>query len=135
MRDAPKIALVDLDGTIIEHDQADGEEFDIYHFGAIKEDPITGVTSRDWMEKLEEMDYTVVVWTTRGNDEWVARYLDEKDIPYDYVNEHPQQPKNGSGKLYGDLIIDDRALNCPTNPAEILAHLNYLEMEADSSGA
>lgn len=109
-----EVALVDLDGTIIEHDQDDGEEFDINYFGPVKQ------KAREGMGLLKSLGYTVVVWSVRKNDRQIEGFLQAKKVPYDYVNEHPQQPESGSGKLYADLIIDDRALGCPDEWSKII---------------
>lgn len=117
MDECGKIALVDLDGTIIEHDQDDGEEFDIDHFGPVKP------KAREGINLLKSLGYTIVVWTVRGNDSQVEGFLQAEKIPYDYVNEHPQQPESGSGKPYADLIIDDRALGCPDKWSKIIGKI------------
>ncbi len=122
-----RIVLVDLDDTLIKHDQEDGDGCDVSHFGSLKK------YARKMMELLEEMEYIVVIWTTRGNNEEIANFLDEKNIPYDYVNWHPYQPEDASPKLYADLIIDDRALGCPSDCRDIFMALQ-MQREYEQKG-
>lgn len=105
-----KVALVDLDGIILEYDGWKGSD----HFSDVKKG------AREGLSKLKKLGYDIVVWTTRGNSQKVAEHLKEKQIPFDYVNHHPENPSETSRKLYGDLIIDDRALGCPEEWFEII---------------
>lgn len=117
------IALVDLDGIILEHDQEDGDGFDPKHFGPVKE------SARWGLKTLRNMGYKVVIWTTRGNSPTIMGYLAENGIyyqkHYDAINYHSHQPKGASDKLYADLMIDDRALKCPTDWKDIIKEVTF----------
>lgn len=54
----------------------------------------------------------LMVYTARRDDElsFVRSYLDEKQIPYDSINETPDfLPFEDGKKLYFNILIDDRA--------------------------
>jgi hypothetical protein len=83
--------LVDFDGVIHRYSQGwhDGTAYDIPFDGA-----------REGLVKLEEMGFTVVIFSTRDKlqiIEWLAKYDFE---PYDITNE----------KIPAIAIIDDRAI-------------------------
>lgn len=105
-----KTIAVDLDGTIIEYDGWKGED----HFGK----PIKGAKSA--LKTLKDKGYIIIIWTTRGDKDKVAKYLKEHDIPFDYINENPYQPPNTSCKIYADYYIDDRAVEFRGSWSEVL---------------
>lgn len=83
--------LVDFDGVVHGYSQgwADGTAYD---------PPIEG--AKEALEKLEELGYTVVIFSTRDRDdirEWLGKYDFE---PYDVTNE----------KRKAVCLIDDRAI-------------------------
>lgn len=120
-----KIACIDLDGIILK--DYDGE-FEFGEFGEPKENAKWGIGC------LMEMGYEIVVWTCRGNVEAVIKYLEKHEIPYDYVNYHPlgHLKANVSRKVYADVYIDDRGLNCPTEWVEIVELIRDIEQEEDN---
>jgi len=124
----PRIVAVDLDDTIFEYNGWRGHN----HFG----EPIL---SRSWGEVLDIRDrdgqyrkmhpaealrefknrgWVVVIWTTRNNRDRIAEELRKHNIPFDYINEHPWQPPDTSGKLFADLYIDDRAFRFERDPED-----------------
>ncbi len=117
-----KIAAIDLDGIILE--DFDGE-FDQEKFGDTKEGAKKG------LQELWERGFEIVVWTCRGNLEPVRQVLEEREIPYDYINYHPLPFMDNaiSRKVYADLYIDDRGLGCPTSWDKIIEEIRGGEDE------
>jgi len=108
--DRPKVIAVDLDGVILEFDKWKGHK----HFGK----PIPG--AREALEKLKELGFVIVIWTTRDNVDDIARVLKEHNIPFDYINENPFQPPDCSNKIYADVYVDDRAVEFNGNWDEVI---------------
>jgi len=91
---------VDLDGTLAEYDGWKGED----DIGA----PRKG--AKKWMKAVHKMGARIIVFTTRGNDDVVRGWLLEHDIPFDHINENPDQPEGSSDKVIADVYWDDRAV-------------------------
>lgn len=96
----PSVA-VDLDGTLAK----DLPDFDPAKVG----DPRPG--AKKWMEQLRATGAAIIIYTCRGDKDVVAAWLKKHDIPYDHINENPEQPPNTSDKLYADVYFDNRAVN------------------------
>ncbi len=96
----PTVA-VDLDGTLAKM----YTEFDP---GKI-EDPRPG--ARRVMQEFRDAGYRIIIFTVRGDEQLVADWCDTHKIPYDYINENPDQPPDASGKVIADIYIDDRAVD------------------------
>jgi hypothetical protein len=107
--DRPKTVCVDLDGTIAKEDGP----FDPDRIG----DPRPGV--KRWLAAVRDAGHRVIVWTVRGDTAGVKKYLKQHDLPYDHVNENPDQPKDSSGKLIADVYVDNRALDARPSWATI----------------
>ena len=96
-----KYVCVDLDGTIAHYKEWEGET----KFG----DPVEGV--QEALGKLQSAGWKVIIYTTRGNQKLVEKYLRKHSVPFDYINKNPGQPKNAlGGKPYADAYIDDRGI-------------------------
>lgn len=108
--DEIKTVAVDLDGTICEYNGWKGED----QFG-----PVRG-GAREAMHKIKDKGWRIIIFTVRGNVKNVAEFLQTNDIPYDYINENPDQPKGSSGKVVADIYIDDRAINAKRSWDHIL---------------
>jgi len=94
-----KYVAVDLDGCIAEYDGWKGEE----HVGEPKD------WSRSSLEALKSMGFQVIVHTCRNDLRIVEDYLEEYDLPYDYINKNPEQPPTaGTDKVFAHYYIDDR---------------------------
>ena len=93
-------ACVDLDGTIFEYDRWRGEQF----FGEL----IPG--AKEALKGLRDAGWRVIIYTTRGSRDLVGAALLESGVPYDYINENPDQPPGCSGKPIADVYVDDRAV-------------------------
>jgi hypothetical protein len=83
--------LVDFDGVIhkYSHGWTDGTVYDIPYDGA-----------KEGLKELEELGYTVVIFSTRNRDdirEWLRKYNFE---PYEVTNV----------KIPAEALIDDRAI-------------------------
>jgi len=96
-----RYVCVDLDGTIAHYKGWVDEA----HFG----EPITGVQAA--LEKLRSAGWKIIIFTTRGNRELIRAYLEKHAIPFDYINENPEQPLGASdGKPIADAYVDDRGI-------------------------
>jgi hydroxymethylpyrimidine pyrophosphatase-like HAD family hydrolase len=97
-----KTICIDFDGTIAEYDP---EKYEDDKFG----EPINGVQNA--LTTLRKNGYKIIIFTTRKNSEKFKKYLEENEIPYDYINENPDQPEySNAGKPIADLYVDDRAI-------------------------
>lgn len=92
---------VDLDGTIAKP----YEKFDLNKI----EDPRPG--AKQQLQKFKDAGYRVIIFTVRGNTKQIKEYLEKHDLPYDHINENPDQPPGASGKVLADLYIDDRSVS------------------------
>jgi len=97
---APTLA-VDLDGTLAKH-------YDSYDEKTI---PAPRPSAKLALEKFKEMGCRIIINTVRGDRKLVKSWLDEHDIPHDYINENPDQPDGTSDKIIADLYIDDRGVD------------------------
>jgi len=91
---------VDLDGVIYEYDVWKGS----YHFGNVMDG------AKECLEELREDGWRIIIYTTRGLESVVKGQLDEDNIPFDYINYNPDQPKTASDKPIADIYLDDRAI-------------------------
>ena len=96
-----KTVAVDLDGTLAEYDGWKGED----HFGSVRPGAVEA------MQRLKSQGHKIIIFTTRGDKAKVAAWLEKNDIPYDHINENPNQPKSSSGKVIADVYVDDRAVD------------------------
>ena len=95
----PKYVCVDLDGTIARYDGWVNET----HFG----EPIEGV--QEALEKLQSAGWRIIIHTTRGNRDLIRKYLEKHAVPFDHINENPDQPPGASGgKPIAHVYVDDR---------------------------
>lgn len=100
-RDTPFTIAVDLDGTLAEKQ----EPFDSETIGPPRDRTIA------WVRKFKAAGARIIVFTVRGNVPQVEAWLEANDVPFDYVNENPDQPEGASGKILADVYFDDRAFN------------------------
>lgn len=96
-----KVVCIDLDGTISHFIKW----VDECTFGDI-------IPNADFaLRELKSKGYVIIIYTTRGDKKVVAKFLNKNNIPFDYINENPNQPKNAiGGKPLADIYIDDRGL-------------------------
>jgi len=94
----PRILAADLDGTILKYEDIEkplGE-------------PIPGIARE--LGVLRAAGWAIIIWTVRANTWEIKEHLKKHDIPFDYINENPWQPPNGSAKIAAYVYLDDRAL-------------------------
>lgn len=96
----PSVA-VDLDGTLAK----ELPDFDPEVIG----DPRSG--AKKWMDAFASTGARVIVHTVRGDDAVTKAWLEKHDMPFDHINENPDQPPGTSDKLYADVYWDNRAVN------------------------
>ena len=94
-----KTVCIDIDGTISHYI----EWVDSKTFGEVL--PHCAET----IHHLKADGWYVIIYTTRGDKTEIAKFLDENNIPFDAINENPNQPDNAKGgKPIADVYVDDR---------------------------
>jgi hypothetical protein len=93
---------VDFDGTIAEA----GEKFEE---DVSKLKPRPG--AKKWMDEFQALGARIIIFTVRSDAQGIKDWCHDNDIPYDYVNENPDQPPDASGKVFADVYWDDRAIS------------------------
>ena len=97
----PTIA-VDFDRVLFTHESWQGH----FHVG----DPIPG--AKEALSELQEMGFKIMIWTTRAQKDIIENACITNHIPFDYINENPNQPPEiNPSKPVADYYIDDRALH------------------------
>lgn len=96
----PPTVAVDFDGTLSEYNGWRG----IGVYG----DPREGAIQM--MKDFRNKGYKIVIHTCRDEDDDVAKWLDEHDIPYDHINNNPNNPPGTSHKPTADAYVDDKAV-------------------------
>lgn len=99
------VVAIDLDGVLSEY-----RNYEYGHFGKI----IPG--AKELINKFKENNWKIVIWTCREKEE--ARcWLEENDIYFDAINEHPTWKEDNcpKPKLPANIFIDDNALFHPRN--------------------
>jgi hypothetical protein len=97
----PTIA-VDFDKVLFTHASWQGHE----HYG----DPIEG--ARESLLELQSMGFKIMIWTTRDQPDIIAEACEKHCIPYDYINQNPNQPPEiNPSKPVADYYIDDRGVH------------------------
>ncbi len=118
----PKIAAVDMDGTILDSDGT-----------AELGKPIKGVKRK--LDRLKALGWVIVIWTVRAETPGILAHLKKHEIPFDYFNWHPWQPKDAGVKIRADVYIDDRAVTFSGDPKDfdqILVHKPWWKKKKDS---
>lgn len=93
---------IDFDGTIVT------EAFP--GIGEIKSEVV------ELMDKAREKGHLIIVWTARSGEalEKAKEFLIENNIPFDYINENPEDPWAIAGeqgrKIFCSYYLDDRAI-------------------------
>jgi len=97
----PFTIAVDLDGTLAKQEKP----FNVESVG----EPITKAVK--WVRRFHAAGARIIIFTVRGSIDLVRDWLEEHEVPFDYINENPDQPPNSSGKVFADVYWDDRAYN------------------------
>ncbi len=92
----PFTIAVDLDGTLAENT-----------FPEIG-DPMPGAA--ETMAEFHRAGYRIIVFSVRGDVEQIEDWLHLNGIPFDHINENPDQPPDSSGKVYAHAYLDDRGI-------------------------
>lgn len=71
------------------------------------------------VQKIKDKGVRIIIWTVRDDVEDVSDWLDERDVPHDYVNYSPDQSTT-SPKVEADVYVDDKAVNARRPWNEIL---------------
>lgn len=95
-RTIPKVLAVDLDGTLLKDD----------HPALGK--PIPDVVAV--LHAVRAAGWKIVVWTVRNEDAQIKKHLEDAGVPFDYINENPYGPTDGSRKIYADVYLDNHAI-------------------------
>jgi hypothetical protein len=128
----PTVA-VDFDRVLFEHESWQG------HINVGK--PIPG--AKEALERLQRMGFKIMIWTTRAQKDIIAQACTSSGIPFDYINENPNQPPEiNPSKPVADYYIDDRAMHFVSWDQVIfeIEHRQihdgyYPQVAADSEGA
>jgi predicted NUDIX family NTP pyrophosphohydrolase len=102
------VAAIDLDGTLC-----------TYREGAPAE---IGPVLDGWVEELQELrdnGWKIVLWSVRPASLDIALKLEAQGVPFDYFNENPHGPKDGSNKIYADVYVDDKGWRFMGDPKGI----------------
>jgi ribosomal protein S18 acetylase RimI-like enzyme len=97
----PYTVAVDLDGTLAEKE----EPFNPKTIGPPRK------RAKHYLSLFREAGARIIIFTVRGDSAMVKAWLDKHELPYDFVNENPDQPEGASGKVLADAYWDDRAFN------------------------
>lgn len=117
-----KTICIDLDGTIIHYEEWVNEE----HFPELV--PNVSLV----LNELKEKGWLIIIYTTRSNKELISNFLSSKKVPFDYINENPNQPLNAiGGKPIADIYVDDRAINFNGDWLEILKKIEAFKTWED----
>lgn len=96
-----RTVCIDIDGTISRYI----EWVDAKTFGEVL--PHCAET----IHHLKADGWYVIIYTTRADKDEIGKFLTEHNIPYDAINENPNQPENAKGgKPIADVYVDDRAI-------------------------
>lgn len=92
---------IDIDGTISRYI----EWVDSKTFGEVL--PHCAET----IHHLKADGWYVIIYTTRADKKEIQTFLEANNVPFDSINENPNQPDNAKGgKPYADVYVDDRAI-------------------------
>lgn len=96
-----RTVCIDIDGTISRYT----EWVDSKTFGEVL--PHCAET----IHHLKADGWYVIIYTTRADKNEITKFLGEHNIPFDAINENPNQPANAiGGKPIADVYVDDRAI-------------------------
>lgn len=59
--------------------------------------------------ELKKLNCYLIVFTASEKIDFIKKYLNENKIPYDAINKNPPFFKSESGKIYYNILLDDRA--------------------------
>ena len=99
----PKTLAVDLDDTILSYENG-------WQGPTVFGTPLPG--AKETLEKLKAEGWFIMINTCRSEIPLIVQHLTLHDIPFDAVNENPNQPDTiNPNKPYADYRIDDTAIH------------------------
>ncbi len=62
------------------------------------------------LKECKRMGCTLIVYTCSKEERYpeIIKYLNDNDIPFDYINENSPKITFAAGKIYYNILIDDR---------------------------
>lgn len=111
-----KVIAIDYDNTIVNN--------------CYPESGVLKPNVKKALNKLKKNGYQLILWTCRSGDalENAIKLIKEENLPFDFINENDPDDINKfiecyknktkigkSPKIYYDVLIDDKSLNCPLN--------------------
>ncbi|KKS28553.1 MAG: Adenylyl-sulfate kinase [Parcubacteria group bacterium GW2011_GWC2_42_11] len=113
MKETPKpkrkTVAFDFDAVIATYSGFVGKEY--------AEEPISETVKA--IKILKEKGFTILIHSTRG-DEFLKKYCEKYDIPYDHINHRPDKFGDNPGKPIAFVYVDDRSLRFTGQKAEVL---------------
>lgn len=106
---------VDLDGTLADTPPHTGRPPDLHIM-----QPRDGAAEA--MRHFHDMGWQIIIWTVRDDYDEIKAWLKQHGIPWDHINENPDQPTT-SPKIISDLYIDDRAIR-PDDWDDVVAEVD-----------
>ena len=59
--------------------------------------------------RLKAASCFIIIWTANDDEEFVRRFLAERNVPYDAINQNPPYFKSASRKIFYNVLLDDAA--------------------------
>ena len=59
--------------------------------------------------RLKAAGCFIIIWTANDDEEFVRRFLAEREIPYDVINQNPPYFRSTSRKIFYNVLLDDAA--------------------------
>jgi hypothetical protein len=87
------VVAVDFDNTIYDYHQTGMDCSDIM----------------DLLQKLHGISCYIILWTCSEAYDFIEKYCETHQIPYNAINENPPFFKGNSRKVYYNELLDDRA--------------------------
>lgn len=111
------LICVDFDGTIT--------KFKEYKGTGVFEPPTPGCQMA--LIALQRSGFLLNIFTTRGEIENIKKYMDDYDLPYDFINDAPVDAGQNFGKPPAKYFIDDRAIRYRGSWSEVLRLIQEFE--------
>ena len=84
------------------------------------------------VRELRSAGCKIAIYTCRDDREALEEWLEENNVPYDWINENPYAPDGvADEKMYADVYLDDRAANARQDAARALAEIKEMLQAED----
>ncbi len=91
---------VDFDNTLFDfHYERERRLRDEHDYGEVY----------DLLRRLKAVGCHIVVWTANQDEGFIARFLREREVPFDAINENPPYLKSTARKIFYNVLLDDAA--------------------------